>query len=353
MGHWLGQSRISATNAIRGVKVMAGFDLSVDTTDPEALAKAFEQIESGEDPNLDQGVKEPAQDAKAEPAATDTNQQTAEQEQSDQSDEADAAGVATKDGKHVIPYSVLKNERERATRAEQLAQEMRERVEALEQMVKAGNQGANTGEGARTDPQPAESDLSSEDLEALKEDFPTVYKAVMASMAKAQALEAKLQPVEESVRNAQYDQARSTAETVQEAIDSVPKLAHIQATDADAFELAKQFDATLRTQKAWADRPLAERFQKVTEMVEAAIGSIDVPGAPPPSPSAEDLRKAAMAKAAGSKQRSVPTSLSEFPAGQPPAQDERDAAEQLSPLQLAEKFSRMTPDQMDAYFQSL
>lgn len=333
---------------------MAGFDLSVDTTDPEALAKAFEQIEKGEEPNLDQEVKEPAQDAKAEPAATDTNQQTAEQEQSDQGDEADAAGVATKDGKHVIPYSVLKNERERATRAEQLAQEMRERVEALEAMVKTGNQGAKDGESARTeDQQPPESDLSSEDLEALKEDFPTVYKAVMASMAKAEALAAKLQPVEESVRNAQYDQARSTAETVQEAIDAVPKLAHIQATDQDAFELAKQFDATLRTQKAWANKPLSERFQKVTEMVEAAIGSIDVPGEPPPSPSAEDLRKAAMAKAAGAKQRSVPTSLSEFPAGQPPAQDERDAAEQLSTLQLAEKFSRMTPDQMDAYFQSL
>lgn len=335
---------------------MADLNLDVNTTDPEALAKVFEQIESGQDLQTIEEKPEPAasQNTQSETVGTTKEEQQAEQGQTDQDDEG-AAGVATKDGKHVIPYSVLKSERERATRAEQLAQEMRERVEALEAMVKSGNQGAKDGESARTDPQqPTADQLSSEDLEALKEDFPTVYKAVMASMAKAQALEAKLQPVEESVRNAQEDQARSAAETVQDAIDSVPKLAHIQANDPEAFELAKQFDATLRTQKSWASKSLAERFQKVSEMVEAAIGPIDVPGAKPASqPSAEDLRKAAIAKASSASKRDVPTSLSEFPAGQAPATDEQAAVEQLSALQLAEKFSRMSPDEMDAYFRAL
>lgn len=338
---------------------MADISLDVNTTDPEALAKVFEQIESGEDLQTVDEKPEPPTDqtaTKTESAGTKEDQQQAEQGQLDQDDEASAAGVATKDGKHVIPYSVLKSERERATRAEQLAQEMKERVEALEAMVKSGNQGAKDGESARTDPQtPAASELSQEDLESLKEDFPTVYKAVMASLAKARALEAKLQPVEESVRNAQEDQARSAAETVQDAIDSVPKLAHIQANDPEAFELAKQFDATLRSQKAWANRSLAERFQKVSEMVEATMGPIEVPGAKPAAtqPSAEDLRKAAIAKASSASKRDVPTSLSEFPAGQAPATDERAAAEQLSPLQLAEKFSRMSADEMDAYFRTL
>lgn len=335
---------------------MAELALELNTSDPEALAKVFEQIESGEDLQTIEEKPEAAtsQTTQDETAGTSKEQQ-AEQGQTDQDDDG-AAGVATKDGKHVIPYSVLKSERERATRAEQLAQEMRERVEALEAMVKSGNQGANNGESARTDQQqPAAAEqLSQEDLESLKEDFPTVYKAVMASMAKAQALEAKLQPVEESVRNAQEDQARTAAETVQDAIDSVPKLAHIQANDPEAFELAKQFDATLRTQKAWASRTLAERFQKVSEMVEAAVGPIEVPGAKPTSqPSAEDLRKAAIAKASSATRRDVPTSLSEFPAGQAPATDERAAVEQLSALQLAEKFSRMSPDEMDAYFRAL
>lgn len=335
-------------------------DLNNLSDNPEDLQKVFEQLEAGGEPTA-AAPKEP-EPAPKEPEKAQSNDdpankepQKAEQGLSDNED--DAAGVATKDGKHVIPYSVLKSERDRASRAEQIAREAQERVAALESQLKAGNQGANNGEGARTDPQqPTASDLSAEGLEALKEDFPTVYKAVMASMAAAKALETKLQPVEESVRSTEAERERSATEAVQDAIDSVPKLAHIQATNKDAFELAKQFDATLRTQSAWASKPLTERFAKVAEMVESAIGPIDLPGSKKASPSAEDLAKAAKAKAeqdAKASRTNVPTSLSEFPAGQHAAQDEREAAEQLTHQQLAEKFAGMNADQMDAYFRSL
>ena len=335
-------------------------DLNNLSDNPEDLQKVFEQLEAGGEPAA-AAPKEPdpapKEQEKAQTNDDPANKEPQKAEQGLSDNEADAAGVATKDGKHVIPYSVLKSERDRASRAEQIAREAQERVAALEQQLKAGNQGANNGEGARTDPQqPTASDLSAEDLEALKEDFPTVYKAVMASMAAAKALETKLQPVEESVRSAEAERERSATETVQDAIDSVPKLAHIQATNKDAFELAKQFDATLRTQSAWANKPLSERFAKVTEMVESAIGPIDLPGSKKASPSAEDLAKAAKAKAeqdAKASRTNVPTSLSEFPAGQHAAQDEREAAEQLTHQQLAEKFAGMNADQMDAYFRSL
>ena len=331
------------------------FDLNA--TDPEALAKIFDQIENGEDPlskTNDQSAAQEANQAKTDPEAQ--GQQQAEQGQ--QQEEREPDGVATKDGKHVIPYSVLKSERDRAARAEQIAREAQERLEALQAQLAAGSQGANNGENARTNQQqPAVSDLSTEDLQTLQEDFPTVYKAVMASMAAAKALEAKLAPVEESVRNAEADQARSAQETVQDAIDSVPKLAHIQANNAEAFELAKQFDATLRSQSAWADKPLSERFSKVMEMVESTIGPIEIPGSQKAtSQNVGDLKKAAMAKAeqvAKSNRSNVPTSLSEFPAGQHAAQDVEEAAEQMTALQLAEAFSTMTPDQMDAYFRNL
>jgi len=335
-------------------------DLNNLSDNPEDLQKVFEQLESGAEPAA-AATKDPEPAPKDEDKGQSNDDpankepQKAEQGLSDNED--DAAGVATKDGKHVIPYSVLKSERDRASRAEQIAREAQERVAALESQLKAGNQGANNGEGARTDPQqPTASDLSAEDLEALKEDFPTVYKAVMASMAAAKALETKLQPVEESVRSTEAERERSATEAVQDAIDSVPKLAHIQATNKDAFELAKQFDATLRTQSAWASKPLTERFAKVAEMVESAIGPIDLPGSKKASPSAEDLAKAAKAKAeqdAKASRTNVPTSLSEFPAGQHAAQDEREAAEQLTHQQLAEKFAGMNADQMDAYFRSL
>ena len=340
---------------------MAGIEINMAATDPEELARIFESLEAGEDATPTTAPETPA--TPTEQAATTekveqatTQPQTAEQGQV--GNESDAQGVATRDGKHVIPYSVLKSERDRATRAEALAAEMRERVAALEAIARPGNQEANQGASARTTQQPTANDLSQEDLEALKEDFPTVYKAVMASMAAAKALEAKFQPVEESVRNQETERAQTATESVQEAIDTVPKLAHIQASDPAAFALAQQFDATLRALPAWAEKSLSQRFAKVIEMVEGTMGAIDLPGQPQASQttSAESLKNAALAKAQASAKATntnVPTSLSEFPAGQHAAQDEREAAEQLSQLQLAEKFGRMTPDQMDAYFQSL
>lgn len=335
---------------------MAGIEID-NVSDPEALAELFNQFEAGDTPA--EKVVAPAADVpnleqvKTDPV--DQDKQKAELGQA--AAEAEPQGIATKDGKHVIPYSVLKGERDRASRAEQLATDMQSRVTALEALVKSGNQEAKTGDPARTTPAATENDLSSEDLEALKEDFPTVYKAVMASMAAAKTLEAKLAPVEDSVRQDAAQRAQSATTSVQDAIDSVPKMAHIQANDANAFELAKQFDATLRTQAAWADRPLAERFQKVTDMVEAALGSIDLPATKPTSqPSALDLKNAAIAKASSASKAgrtNVPNSLSEFPAGQHAAQDEREAAESMSSMQLAQKFSGMTADQMDAYFNNL
>lgn len=334
---------------------MADFDLDNLATDPESLAKAFEALEAGDTP----AASDP-KPADPDPKPDDTSKVEPEgkTQQQDGLDNAEPDGVATKDGKRVIPYAVLKSERERASRAEQVAEEMRQRVAELEASVKAASQGAKTGESARTEnPAPVANDLSPEDLEALKEDFPTVYKAVMASMAAAKALEAKLQPVEETVREAKADQARSAQETVQDAIDSIPKLAHIQSSNPEAFELAKQFDATLRTQSKWANASLSERFQKVTQMVEAALGDIDIPGqAKTTQISAGDLKAAAKAKADAATRANksvVPTSLSEFPVGDSAAQDEREAAENMTPMQLAEHLNKMTPDQMDAYFQTL
>lgn len=336
-------------------------DLTNLSDNPEDLAAAFAQLESGGDPSIKE--PEPKSEAveadkteKAEEAPDEKGKQEAESGQSGLED--DAIGVATKLGKQVIPYSVLKNERERASRAESALNEMKERVSLLESMVKTGIEGAKPGESARADQNQSQaSDMSDEDLESLKEDFPTVYRALKAATARAEALEAKLAPVEESVRSSETERAQSAADTVQEAIDSVPKLAHIQAADADAFDMAKTFDAALRARPEWADRPLSERFAKVTEMVEAALGPIEIPGATKNTATKTgDLKAAAKAKAAQATKTTrsdVPTSLSEFPAGQHAAQDEREEAETLSHLQLAEKFSSMSPDQMDAYFRTL
>ena len=91
-------------------------------------------------------------------------------------------------------------------------------------------------------------------------------------------------------------------------------------------------------------------------MVEDAIGPIELPQTSTPSLKPEDLKAAAKAKAAEASKASkasVPTSLSEFPAGRAPSADERESAETLSHAQIAAKMARMTPEQLDAYLQNL
>lgn len=323
---------------------MDGLDFDVSTTDPVELAAMFNKLESGQaEPPKEAEPVEVAPEVPVTPAAEATSE-----------GEKEPDGVATKDGKHIIPYSVLQADRERARRAEEELAETKRKLAELEASAKSV-QGVKTEEAAA--PQQTD-DLSAEDLEALKEDFPTVYKGIMAMRKQAEALEAKIKPVQETVQQQQADAERTTAQLVQDAIDATPKLAHIANADPVAFELAKQFDNTLKASPAWAGKTLEERFAKVIEMVESANGVINVPGqsSAPSQKTAEQLKaeaKALAEKQAKSNKTSVPTSLSDFPAGQHAATDEVEALKNMSTLQLAAKFAAMTADQQEAYLNNL
>lgn len=317
------------------------------TTDPVALAAMFAKMEQGSNPNPPEADAAPAEATKpADPV--ETKQEAAPAA----SQEKEPDGVATKDGKHIIPYSVLQADRERARRAEEALSETQRKLAELEAAAKS-DQGVKDGNTA--EPNQA-SDLSEEDLETLKEDFPTVYKGIMAMRKQAEALQAQLKPVQETVQQQEAQAQRSQADLVQEAIDATPKLAHIKATDPEAFALAAQFDNTLKTSPTWAGKSLAERFAKVVEMVESANGVISVPGQNPQQKTAAQLKEEAKALAleqARSNKTAVPTSLSDFPAGQHVAESEHEAIANMSTLQFAQKFASMTPDQQEAYLNKL
>ncbi|MEJ0004363.1 MAG: hypothetical protein WDN30_14040 [Pararobbsia sp.] len=346
-------------------------DLNNIPSDPAEALKLLEQLEAESN---DEGQTTPAQPpvaaapvvaapaAKApEIIAPVSPEPGTETQQSTATSEDDAAGVATKDGKHVIPYSVLKSERERASAAHTLATEMADRVRTLEAALAAAANGAKPGAAARA-AAAATADapvISDADLEALKDDFPTVYKAMQAQMALTRQLEAQLQDQKGFRQEIEEASTRDIQETIQDVIDANPKLAHVQANDPDTFALASQFDDTLKSHAAWKDKPMSERFAKVIEMVEQTNGAITVPGSKPspkPAPTATDLKAAAKAAAAAQAQANastVPTSLSEFPVGDPPAQTETEALSAMSHQALAEKFSKMTPEQMDAYLATI
>lgn len=340
--------------------------MDVDLNDPIALMKLFDQAENGEqlgdlpvdDEVIESEIKQDEEQVKAvEKESQQDKGQTKAKDEVIAAEEQEPEGIATKDGKHVIPYSVLKSERERAAQAEKSAKDAADRIAELTAQLESAKQGAKPGDNARTSLQQSETaELSSEELEFLKDDNPAVYKALKAIEAKAAQLQDRLKPVEDKAKDIEADIVAREQAIVQDAIDSVPKLAHIQSANAEAYALAQQFDATLQSLKGWKDKPLSERFAKAVQMVEDAIGPIELPQTSTPSLKPEDLKAAAKAKAAEAakaSKASVPTSLSEFPAGRAPSADERESVATLSHAQIAEKMSRMTPEQLDAYLQNL
>lgn len=317
--------------------------MSIDLSAVDAL-KMFEQAEMGEDPAPQ------VEEVKAEPAPTPEAPKAEAEPVQEPEAQREPEGIATKDGKHVIPYSVLQSERTRAAQAERELQEARARLAELTATAES-KPTAKPGDPADT------TEISKEDeerLAALEEDFPTVAAELKATRAAMKAMQEQIAQQQASHREIAAQREAQTAMTVQEAIDSVPKLAHIQASNPEAFELAQQFDNTLRARNDWTGKPMTERFAKVIELVEASLGEIAIPGhtAPPAGKDPEALKQAAAAKVA-SAPKAVPTSLSQFPAGEPVAADETAAVEQMTTAQLAGKLARMTPDQIDAYFANL
>ena len=86
-------------------------DLNNLSDNPEDLVKVFEQLEAGDTPKAAPPDPEPSKDEPAKATQQDQDEQKAGQGQSEP--EGEPQGIATKDGKHVIPYSVLKSERDR------------------------------------------------------------------------------------------------------------------------------------------------------------------------------------------------------------------------------------------------
>lgn len=350
-------------------------DLSTIPEDPAEALKLLAALESGEAapapapaaPAAAPATPAPAPAASAPAASEPSNATQAAAGASDPEPE----GVFAKDGKNVIPYSVLRSEREQRTAAQNALSAANAQVDALKAQLAASAPGANTGAPARAAEQAPvaapEATMSDADLEALREDFPTVYKALKASQEQARVLQDQIRQQSDQLReqaNFRRDiesaTQRETQDTVQDVIDANPKLAHIQANDATAFQLAQRFDDTLKSMPGWAHKPMAERFAKVIEMVEQANGAIALPGGKSGNqlqPTAAELEAAARAAAAAATAKpaaaSVPTSLSEFPVGQPPAQSEQGALESMSHFQVAAKLGSMTPEQMEAYFASL
>jgi hypothetical protein len=257
-------------------------------------------------------------------------------------------GVATKDGKRIIPYTVLEQERRKNHELERLARDQAERLKQLEQPG---------GQPAGQKPQEsAVTILSEEELQELEEELPAIGKLFRAQQTQLQSLGQTVQTLAQERQTREEEGARTVQMTVQEAIDASPKLAYLQSleeTDPIKWERAVRFDSTLRADPEWAEKSFSERFEKVVQLYEATYGPVDLPGQPAASvQSVKQPSQADLAKQAAEKLKSktaVPTSLSAIPGGATPATDDvLGAFASKTGPELTADFMRMTPAQIDA-----
>lgn len=267
------------------------------------------------------------------PAETQEAKEEAEAEagEGQQDKEETEAPISSKDGKHTIPYDVLKTEREKRRAAELAMRELEERINALER---------NDGKAAQEAKD--DSEISDKDLAEMAEDFPFVAKL----LAKTRTLESQLQGVTkrlEAEESAKKEQAYSE---VRVAVDNNPVLLHWEQNDPERWAAAIEADQKLQDSKAHQGLSIEQRFAKAVEVVNAFYGD------DPTVPALAAPEKTTTQKPKGVTQvpkKSVTTrTLSDIPGGTPPAADPMEEFAALSPEELGARMTGMTNDQISA-----
>lgn len=289
---------------------------------------AGEEPNEGESANAEMDAKQGEKDGDA--PGTEANQDEG-------AGDEEPAGVASKDGKHIIPYQELKMSRERAARAEIMAQELAAKLEAVQHEI-------DTGRASKT--RDVRDIVDDEVLGAIREEAPEVADVIDKLVKRNQELEERAQSAQTTSVDEERESRVQAVIGVEEAINAVPKLAHVRANDPETFSAIAELDTMLGKRSAWEGRPLAERFDAAVRMYEAANGSIELPGNGQ-LPVDTDVRvKAALAKA--QQGTPGPSTLSDIPGGTPAAESNQDALTALSSTALTERFMTMSPEQIEA-----
>lgn len=254
-------------------------------------------------------------------------------------------GIATQDGKHVIPYAVLEAARAESRRNAENSQRFSSELEQTKRQLQMLTQQVNQA-GMTPVKLPEESQITPEQIEMVRNEFPDL-SGVFETMVQ------KIEYLQNANANAQAAAVVEPAgNPVADAIKATPDLEQWQSADPDRFSLAVHIDETLKSDPAWKDKPLAERFGEVVKRTKAAYGeSVEAPQTPAQAtqPTAEELQKLADDKLAAVKTASSipasPSDLGSTSTHQPTLLEQAASADHH---QLTAMFSGMTEAQIDA-----
>lgn len=245
--------------------------------------------------------------------------------------------ILARDGKHLIPISVLDAARKDATNAQATANTEAEARVAAEQRLAELQAKVDAMQSGDDKAVEGVSALSAEELAQMEEDFPTLakgFQVMQAEIARLQALSARQETAK------QETEIDTVARTVQDLIDSNPKLSHLQTTDPTGWAKAVAIDDGLIA--AMPDK--ASRFNAVVAAYESQYGTISAPEKT--ATSQETLKQPA-------KNQAVPLSMSQIPGGTPPAVSEAAALLAMNGTQALSHFEGMTKEQIERQLDSI
>jgi len=265
-------------------------------------------------------------------------------------------GVLAKDGKNVIPFSVLEEARQKAE-AERVAH-----AEALERATKAERElaemraaQAQVASSKRVDDlkaELAEIEKDIADAKALEEkDVPEITRPMMRTLErqkrdiedriKAES-DAAAKQAEDAKREAQEREERDRTTTLEaeqakanEAVEGNPTLRYWREKNPAMFDLAAVEDERLRGERnaEYMAMSYADRFAHVVAGMEKRYGKAEIP--------AEFLKPASSGKGETKETGGIKSmTLSDLPGGAPPAQGDA-RIENMSNFEIGRHVNRL------------
>ena len=319
-------------------------------TTPEAMESLMAKYGAGGD--AEQGEDEDAGDVQADAApqpgaessatpgaSVKQAEPVAQQAALPEDDGEPAQGVATKSGRHVLPYSVLADARHSARTWKTQAQALEDQLAQAKRELEALKTGASASEIDA-----ALAELSDADVEEVAQDIPALGKALKAIKTVGAAVKAAparvAAPVQPAMTEEELaDEARASA---LEAMKGRPLLTRwAQDPDSLIWKSAVELDDKLKADPRWASN--VDRFAEVERLMADRLG-IEVPNGQAKAPAATP--KAAPAKAPAKVEEFTPNTLSDLGAG---ATGESVISEKSDGMALASKFLKMSDEQVAAY----
>ncbi len=256
-------------------------------------------------------------------------------------------GVLARDGKHVLPYTVLEDSR---NTIQTQAQRIRELEESNRTLAARGDAAAQAQQPIIADAR-SKSELgvlTDEELANLKSELPEhIYNAFAKQNETLSAIVNERQAV---IANREQQEALQ----VQAAIDGNVTLAkwqnaYVANTDPHTFARAVSIDNAIKDLPQYAKMSLVERYADVVAMVEgkplpSTLPRAAAPGTPTLTARADAILERARAKA----DQPQPFSHSDVPGGTPAAQSDAQLLDSMSTMDVEKLFAGKTDAQINA-----